>query len=245
MYEGSVNKFRSIKGMAENRYELAKHLARQTILHLITDDRPDPAVSFGLRKFFKGKNSIEFCDLWERVFTFFAISDDPKAAKAFDKHLHAEMRHVHSVAGVGITNRLIDDLKQHLELSKAMAQALCDSNWGFAEIMPPDDIDVLRESNLIRHHFVRRPLNNYTEFSGPLTAWALDHEVQIDTRKLELSPRYVNFDECLLLATSGGVYLMGMTPFSWASVVYETANRREIKGIEWVSASDREANSEA
>lgn len=72
MYEGSVNKFRSIKGMAENRYELAKHLARQTILHLLTDDRPDPAVSLGLRKFFKGKNSIEFHDLWERVFTFFA-----------------------------------------------------------------------------------------------------------------------------------------------------------------------------
>lgn len=92
LYEGSVNKFRSIKGMAENRYELAKHLARQTILHLLTDDRPDPAVSLGLRKFFKGKNSIEFHDLWERVFTFFAISDDPKAAKTFDKHLQSEMK---------------------------------------------------------------------------------------------------------------------------------------------------------
>lgn len=55
MYEGSINKFRSIKGMSENRYELAKHLAKQTILHLLTDDPPDPAISLGLRKFFKGK----------------------------------------------------------------------------------------------------------------------------------------------------------------------------------------------
>src|SRR4030042_958437 len=51
LYEGSVNKFRSVKGMAENRYELAKYLARQTILHLLTDDPPDPKISFGLRKF--------------------------------------------------------------------------------------------------------------------------------------------------------------------------------------------------
>ncbi len=26
LYEGSVNKFRSVKGVSENRYELAKHL---------------------------------------------------------------------------------------------------------------------------------------------------------------------------------------------------------------------------
>lgn len=107
LYEGSVNKFRSIKGMAENRYELAKHLARQTILHLLTNDRPDPTVSLGLRKFFKGKNSIEYHDLWERVFTFFAISDDPKAAKAFDRHLQTEMKRVRC-ADADVTNRQTD-----------------------------------------------------------------------------------------------------------------------------------------
>lgn len=245
MYEGSVNKFRSIKGMAENRYELAKHLARQTILHLLTDDRPDPAISLGLTKFFKGKNSIEFHDLWERVFTFFAISDDPKAAKRFDKHLQAEMKHVHCSADVAVTNRLVSDLKQHLELSKAMAQALCESDWGFADLIPGYDIEVLRNSNLIRHHFVRKPLLNYTKFSGPLTGWIIDRTVQIDARKLELSPRYINFDECLLLATSGDVDLTEMTPFRWASVVYEMANGRVVKGIEWAQANDMETESEA
>lgn len=245
MYEGSVNKFRSIKGMSENRYELAKHLARQTILHLLTDDRPDPTVSLGLRKFFKGKNSIEFYDLWERVFTFFAISDDPKAGKVFDKHLQAEMKHVYFAADVGVTNRLIDDLKQHLELSKAMAQALCEPDKGFAELIPGYDIEAFRNSNLIRHHFVRKPLLNYTKYSGPLTTRSVERTAQVDKRKLELSPRYINFDECLLLAASGDVNLENKTPFRWASDVYEIANRRVVEGIRWTPGIDMESEQDA
>lgn len=244
LYEGSVNKFRSIKGMAENRYELAKHLARQTILHLLTDDRPDPTVSLGLRKFFKGKNSIEYYDLWERVFTFFAISDDPKAANAFDRHLQAEMKHVRC-ADAGVTNRLVEDLKQHLNLSKAMAQALCEDDWGFAELIPGYDIEVLRNSNLIRHHFVRKPLLNYTKFSGPLTTRIVKRKIHVDRRKLELTPRYINFDECLLLATSGDVFLSKKTPYRWAADIYQCANRRDVDGVDWIPAKDMEIDADA
>lgn len=244
LYEGSVNKFRSIKGMAENRYELAKHLARQTILHLFTNDRPDPIVSLGLRKFFKGKNSIEFYDLWERVFTFFAISDDPKAAKSFDKHLQTEMKRVHCV-NAGVTDRLVEDLKQHLELSKAMAQALCEADCGLAEFIPGYDIEMFRNSNLIRHHFVRKPLLNYTKFAGSLTTRFVDRTVEVDRRKLELSPRYINFDECLLLATSRDVNLSNKTAFRWASDVYEIANRQEVEGVDWTPAKDMEVYDDA
>jgi hypothetical protein len=244
LYEGSVNKFRSIKGMAENRYELAKHLARQTILHLLTDDRPDPIVSLGLRKFFKGKNSIEYHDLWERVFTFFAISDDPKAANAFDRHLQAEMKRVRCADDV-VTNHLVEDLKHHLKLSKAMAMALCEDDWGFAEIIPGYDIEVLRNSNLIRHHFVRKPLLNYTKFTGPLTTRTVARKVHVDRRKLELTPRYLNFDECLLLASSRDVLLNKMTPYQWATDIYEFANRCVVDGVEWTPAKDTEIDDDA
>lgn len=244
LYEGSVNKFRSIKGMAENRYELAKHLARQTILHLLTDDRPDPTVSLGLRKFFKGKNSIEYHDLWERVFTFFAISDDPKAANAFDKHLQAEMKRVRCANDV-VTNRLVEDLKHHLKLSKAMAQALCEDDWGFADIISEYDIEMLRNSNLIRHHFVRKPLLNYTKFTGPLTTRNVARKVHVDRRKLELTPRYINFDECLLLASSRDVLLNKMTPYQWATEIYEFANRCVVDGVEWTPAKDSENDDDA
>lgn len=97
LYEGSVNKFRSVKGVAENRYELAKHLARQTVLHLVTDDPPDRKVSHGLQNFFKGRCAIEYFDLWERVFTLLGIAGDKAIAKAFFTQLKAEIRRVRHV----------------------------------------------------------------------------------------------------------------------------------------------------
>ena len=102
LYEGSVNKFRSVKGMAENRYELAKHLARQTMLHLLTDDPPDRKVSRGLQKFFKGRSAIEFFDLWERVFTLLGIAGDQVTLKAFAKQLKSEILRV-KAEGVTLT----------------------------------------------------------------------------------------------------------------------------------------------
>lgn len=238
LYAGSVNKFRSVKGMAENRYELAKHLARQTILHLLTDDPPDPKISLGLRKFFKGKNAIEFYDLWERVFTLFQIANDSNAAKLFSRHLVSEIKRVRWLSSKEISNRLMEDLQQHLALSRAMADALCMSDQGMAELLGDYPIETFRNSNLIRHHFVRKPLLNYTTYTGALTARKVDHQVKMDDRKLELSPRYVNFDECLLLAKSRDVALLKKSVFVWASDVYEAANRREVSGVSWVSISE-------
>jgi len=104
---------------------------------------------------------------------------------------------------------------------------------------------VLRNSNLIRHHFIRRPLLNYTEFTGPLTTRCVDGIVQVDIRKLKLSPRYINFDECLLLATSGDVNLSNKTAFRWASDVYEIANRQEVEGVDWTPAKGMEVYDDA
>ena len=110
LYEGSVNKFRSVKGLAENRYELAKHLARQTILHLLTDDSPDRKVSRGLQKFFKGRSAIEFSDLWERVFTLLGIAGDKVTLKAFSNQLKSEISRVNADAE-DVTKQLVSDFE--------------------------------------------------------------------------------------------------------------------------------------
>lgn len=234
LYEGSVNKFRNVKGLAENRYELAKHLARQTILHLLTDDSPDPKISRGLRQFFKGKNAIEFHDLWERVFTFFLIANDTKAAHDFAKQLQAEIKRVRFPDQPPITHQLRSNLEAHLELSQAMADALVEAGLQKtgSEQFPKS---FFRRANLIRHHFVRMPLLNYTDYSGSLAMRSLDELVKTDPRKLELSPRYVNFDECMLLAKSGDIDLGSESAFQWAAKIYKEANRHETQGMKWDS----------
>jgi len=46
--------------MAENRYELAKHLARQTILHVFTDIRLTARSALGYKSFSKERTRLSF-----------------------------------------------------------------------------------------------------------------------------------------------------------------------------------------
>lgn len=232
LYEGSVNKFRSVKGVAENRYELAKHLARQTILHLLTDDPPDRKVSKGLQKFFKGRSAIEFFDLWERVFTLLGIARDHMTLKAFSKQLKIEISRIRADQ-TEVTQQLANDLQKHLELSVAMAEAVCEADAGLSELVDGVHSETLRKANLLRHHFVRRPLLNYTSYQGPLSARAPSGLVALDCHKVEYSPRFVNFDECMLLAYSGDVALGRKTPFDAASEIFQGINRQAITGVAW------------
>lgn len=239
LYEGSVNKFRSVKGVAENRYELAKHLARQTILHLLTDDPPDRKVSRGLQKFFKGRSAIEFFDLWERVFTLLGIAGDQVTLKAFSKQLKAEIARVQADAEA-VTKKLIVDLHSHLILSLAMADAVCAPDVGLSELVPGAHAETLRRANLVRHHFVRRPLLNFTTYTGRLSARAPAASVMLDLRKAAYSPRFVNFDECMLLAYSGDIALGDLAAFEMASNIFKIINRRAVTGVEWSDPADLE-----
>ncbi|NGZ83817.1 RNA-directed DNA polymerase [Duganella aceris] len=201
LYDGSVNKFRSVKGVAENRYELAKHLARQTMLHLLTTDKFEIDTRNGLLNFFKGKNAIDFHDLWERVLTFFVVSRDAKGFNVFCKNIELEIERINFKSSVDITLLLRENLSTHLNLSKCMASTL-DLN--------ADDFDDSRNSlsgkiwtsNLIRHHFVRIPLINYTSFRGSLIGNEASSNLRLNSRKIKYSPRFVNFDECIILITS-------------------------------------------
>ena len=95
-----------------------------------------------------------------------------------------------------------------------------------------------RRANLLRHHFVRAPLLNFTMYTGPLSERTLKTPAKLDPRKLEWTPRFLNFDECMLLAYSGNVRLGNATPFGFASAVFEAANQHAPTGVAWDEHSD-------
>ena len=235
LYEGSVNKFRSVKGMAENRYELAKHLARQTILHMVTDDPPDRKVSQGLQNFFKGRSAIEYFDLWERVFTLLGIAGDMATRKAFVKQLNSELLRVRH-RDAQVTKELLGNLERHLKLALALSDAVCEEDNGLSELLDDVPAEEFRRANLLRHHFVRAPLLNFTAYTGPLSERLLKVPTKPDPHKLEWTPRFLNFDECMLLAYSGNVQLGRASPFDFASSLFEAANRHPPSGVTWVEA---------
>jgi hypothetical protein len=239
LYEGSANKFRSVKGVAENRYELAKHLARQTILQLLTDDPPNRKVTRGMQKFFKGRSAIEFYDLWERVFTLLEITKDRTTFKSFSKQLKVEISRIDTKVAP-VKTQIKSDLSKHLELSMAMADAVCSDDVVLSELIDNVHSETLRRANLMRHHYIRRPLLNYTTYSGPLSARAPTNQVKQDLRKMQYSPRFVNFDECMLLAYSGDIPIGQDTVFTFAKNIFNRINRRNVAGVEWAPSEATE-----
>jgi hypothetical protein len=245
MYEGSVNKFRSVRGLAENRYELAKSLTRQTILHVLTDDPPDHQTSLGLRRFFKGTNAIQFFDLWERVFTYFTIAGDRQAAYQFDRRLGAEVRKIISTENENLTELLQENLHAHLRLSQALSNALTIDLDMPAETSLDASSIFFRKSNMLRHHFVRLPLLNYTSFAGALTTRVTKEQNSWDKNKVKFTPRFLNFDECLLLVSTEALDVPRMKITSEAKTIYKLANRHPIEQVEWEAISIDSENEDA
>ncbi len=201
----------------------------------MTDDPPDRKVSQGLQNFFKGRSAIEYFDLWERVFTLLGIAGDKTTRKAFLKQLKAEIPRVQH-SDIRVTNELQGNLEQHLKLALALSDAVCEEDIGLSDLLDDVPSEEFRRANLLRHHFVRAPLLNFTTYSGPLSERSLKKPAKHDRHKLEWTPRFVNFDECMLLAYSGNVQLGKTSPFDFANKIFEAANRHAPSGVTWIEA---------
>lgn len=240
LYDGSVNKFRSVKGIAENKFELAKHLSRQTMLHLLTDDLPDNISSKALISFFKGKNAIEFHDIWEKVFTFFHISGDHQNFLKFKKALLVEISRISHSNNI-VAQQVRDFFERHLDLSMDMALSLGPMSAGTIGSRS------FRKSNLLRHHFVRVPLTNYTNYDGSLTSENIKNVISLTQKKLLHSPRFVNFDECVLFLNHGKTSQdyrnsSACIKFKEAKKIFQKINRGLFKGAEWVMKENQDLN---
>lgn len=124
---------------------------------------------------------------------------------------------------VDLTQKIHEDLKLFSELSLSITLGLLDvkdySNflWNFTEndcafltqklhinnlINYGSDLHKyawqFRQSNLLRHHLVAWPLANFCNYKGDLTSetdFLESLNQELDERKLDLSPRFIHFDE--------------------------------------------------
>ncbi len=204
LYEGSVNKFRSVKAIAANRWSLAVHLAKQTQLHLMTEEGLDSELREELFKFFKGSNAINFWDLWERVIGLFVVAGARDAALKFKEEMREEIYRIQSTKKFSDTGEISNDVAIKLRETLLGHLDLC-TDIGFAVTGEEDFFGFSRkwrESNLIRHHLVAVPLINYTDFEGSFANPMGASELTINSTKAMNSPRFVHFDECLSFVSS-------------------------------------------
>jgi hypothetical protein len=76
LFDGSINKFRNLTGIKENVTELSKNLSNIIMgLSQSKKQKNFKAVSDQIIKFYKGKNFINFCRTWEKMFTFTLVTN--------------------------------------------------------------------------------------------------------------------------------------------------------------------------
>lgn len=235
LYDGSANKFRSVKAVAENRWELAGHLAKQTQLHLMTEGALDRELKDELFRFFKGRNAIDYWDMWERVISFLVIAGDQKGAERFSKAMRSEttkLRYAYSNEATvdnwsEVSIHLWEALSAHLDLCMELSLAVTKSTGDGSD----SATRLWRKSNLIRHHLVAIPLLNYTNYEGNLASPSGASDLVIDPQKSVNTPRFVHFDECLGFVDSGCARTTKKDSVARATEVYKQFHGSELEEV--------------
>jgi hypothetical protein len=85
LFDGSTNKWRNIIGIVENVTELSKNLTK--IITSLTQSKIKDddlgKISDQLFKFYKGKNFINFCRTWEKLFSFTIMTNQQTEGAKF------------------------------------------------------------------------------------------------------------------------------------------------------------------
>ena len=214
IYEGSINKLRSVIGVTENSTELSKYLGRRMVEHRLTSETLQKNVAEQLDRFTRGKNLLDFCTTWERILTLLIVKKQHEKAADMLRRCRDTVDKLSSSTDddaewVGVAQ---EHLKKYLVIALAMPLALLDQddrseirskrlhsviNTDFAKAH--NIADCLRKSNLIRHYWVAWPLLNFTKYRGSLVVLDMDGLAVLKDWSIEhaelLSPRYIHADE--------------------------------------------------
>lgn len=230
LYDGSVNKIRSVIGLAENETELAKYLASHITAHRLCRLDKKNTVIPQVKQFFKGQNALQFFRFWEKIYQYAIVTGNYSFVGFFYEYILSEIVKTESKSLKinksikYITDKIHSDLKKYNQISLSITIGLLDLkeyNYEFYFLENLDDsffkkpkvsLDKIisddiclhklswefRFSNLIRHHLVAWPLANFSNYEGDLTIEAEligNADISIDDRKIDLSPRFIHFDE--------------------------------------------------
>jgi len=200
IYSGSINKLRSVTSLQHDKYGASKFLAKKIFASLLSSDKKDEKTTSQILSFFKGRITLDFLSLWEKLATYFVINNQPEdflkfyneAVKAINslqisKRKESELKS----SDKSILDTLKNDLQKALDISCSMAFSLepefltasvlaelkkLNSNQAKREWFD-NKILFFRRSNLIRHNYVFHPLLNYTNYCSNSNKSLVNREV--------------------------------------------------------------------
>jgi hypothetical protein len=128
LYDGSEGKIKTLKDFKEDRYGLSVYLSHKIFSALRQNKKIKKEDSKKVLKFFKGLNCLELFRLWEKVFTFFMVNNDPEAyvdfyIHSFEQIGKVKINFVNSDINLN-NNEVSKALMEYLDCSLEMSLAL-------------------------------------------------------------------------------------------------------------------------
>ena len=201
-------------------------LAKRILSSLLADENPNERTDKQILTFFRGKLTLEFYHLWEKVSTYFVINYKKEEFLEFISLCKiAIMSSFIENENNDVKEFLLNHLKYCISISSALNPIFLFKEDSLLEKNLKIEFDkniieflikrsnLLRDSNLIRHNYISYPLLNFTKYSSEYNSpyykplifrneiKFIENDLSInnlefDETKLKYSPRYINFFEC-------------------------------------------------
>lgn len=219
-YSDSIQKLRSLQGFKEDKFGASKFLASKIFMAGAVKKKTGTKesrkkASQQILSFFKWRVSIDLCMLWEKVATYFFVTDDPQSLKQFIRQTLGAIDKIESnVINEEWIKMYKENLIETLQLAVATPFAL-NPEFKLNGFTHEQNVDckkkalAIRSANMFRHNLLGMPGINYTTTLSDSEANLLDRSTTIGKPEYNvipyLAPRYFRYDEANLLAI--GIHL--------------------------------------
>lgn len=227
-YTDTVNKLRSVADIKQSKYGASIFLAKRIKVSLLSDNRKDDKTTDQILTFFKGTVNLEFSNLWEKVLTYFVVSNDRAAFWTFFKETCKSVDLINSDKGSKLKRKDINDVKKYLgkyllnccAMATSLNPSFVNENWwedrtrnnnyswlskSFYKKVHTVKNDYIT-SNLLRNNFVIVPLLNYLKVTSGKKVNLIKYDCLRDT-ELKIDKNNLSFDERKLQYSPRFIYL--------------------------------------
>ena len=201
-YSGSVNKLRNIKDFTEDKFGASTYLAHMIFLACYKSEdnkKHKKAIVQQILTYFKGAVALEYYSLWEKVFTYFVITEDVDSLNKFQKQI------VNAIEQCNFDNAKIqaeirESLNETLRLSEAIPLSMhldLENKWEETTIKTAIK---LRHASMFRHQYLGIGGLNLTKclLDDDCNLYRKDFDDKIELLKetgvIYLTPLFVHLD---------------------------------------------------
>lgn len=204
-YSGSVNKLRNIKDFTEDKFGASTYLAHMIFLACYKSEenkKHKKAIVQQILTYFKGAVALEYYSLWEKVFTYFVITEDVDSLNKFQKQIFDAIK-LCNCGNTVIDKKIRKSLDDTLQLSAAIPLSMhlnfieAENEW--EEITIKTAIK-LRHASMFRHQYLGIGGLNLTKCllddDCNLYRKDFDHKIELlkETGVIYLTPLFVHLD---------------------------------------------------